>query len=528
MPKRTARARLSVLPRTDPVRLAPWLLLALALPRIVRLLYPAVWVEDDLLLESSFAAARGLRPYVDFAHAQMPLLEWVGSLYIRLVGASHLRMEILNGAAIYATSVLLFSVARRAAGARAATAASLLYACHSLVFRYHVWAREFFVSALVLGAVLVVLDGRIAARRQVLAAASLLCAACAIKLTAVVAVAAIVGYVAAGMRAPRLAAALGVTVAAAFAAFVAFCVWRYGQAFIFQAFLFHFLKGRGGADAGPFYIASLLDVLGPLALFGVLRFADRRRWNTALGLAMAVLAADLLFIAVLSPTAWGHNYLEAWPLVALLAGAGLDWLIDACRSARLAAAGAVAVTAVFLTSVTPLDNEASLRGSVYGFGFVSRAELAQLAGALAAGSDPHAEVVAPSFIAFEANRLQAIRYPENIGVMTVGREQWRTEGFRVARETFGSRSFFDLIDETSHIWNDQFARAIAPGGPVNAVIPDAPVQLLPLVNASPDALAARGFHLSERTEHFSLWLRPPGHVESRAETIQIGTRHTDL
>jgi hypothetical protein len=431
-----------------------------------------------------------------------------------------LRMEILNGAAIYATSVLLFFVARRAAGARAATSASLLYACHSLVFRYHVWAREFFVSALVLGAVLAVadvgevVDGAPPVRRKILTAASLLSAACAIKLTAVVAVAAIVGYVAAGMRAPRLAAALGGTVAAAFTAFVAFCCWRYGEAFVFQAFLFHFLKGRGGADAGPFYIASLLDVLGPLALFGSMRLADRRRWNGALGLAAAVLAADVLFIAVLSPTAWGHNYLEAWPLVALLGGAGVDWLIDACRGMRLTAAAAAIVAGVLLVWVTPLDNEAALRGSVYGFGFVPRAELATLAAGLASASDPQTEVVAPSFIAFEANRLQAIRYPENIGVMTAAHARWRADGLAAARREFGSRSFFDLIDQTSHIWNDQFARAIAAGGPVNAVIPDSPVQLLPLVNASPGALIARGFRLSARTAHFTLWVRAPGRVES--------------
>jgi hypothetical protein len=39
------------------------------------------------------------------------------------------------------------------------------------------------------------------------------------------------------------------------------------------------------------------------------------------------------------------------------------------------------------------------------------------------------------------------------------------------------------------------------------MIPDSPIQLLPLVNASPAALFDRGFRLALKTEHFSLWLR---------------------
>src|SRR5947209_18312999 len=98
MPQRASRrARASSAVPADPATLTTWLLAALAVPRLVRLLYPSIWVEDDLLLESALATAKGLRPYLDFAHAQMPLLEWLAGAYIRLVGASHVRMEILNG-----------------------------------------------------------------------------------------------------------------------------------------------------------------------------------------------------------------------------------------------------------------------------------------------------------------------------------------------------------------------------------------------------------------------------------------------
>ena len=518
------RARIAA-PPVDPPdqqRVVAWLLVALAIPRLIRILYPAVWVEDDLLLQSALAVSRGLRPYLEFDHAQMPALEWLAGLYVRVAGASHVSMEILNGAAIYATSVLLFLVARRAIGSRAAAAASLLYACHSLVFRYHVWAREFFVSALVLAALLVLLGERLSMWTRIAAAGALFCAACAVKLTAGVAVAAVCVYVALVMRAPLRAAALALAVGAGLSAVVALCYWRYGDPFVYQTFLFHFLKGRN-ADAGPSYIASLLDVLGPLALLGLWHVARPNRWSHALGLAGAVLVSYLLFFGTLSPTTWGHNYLEAWPFVCLLAGAGVAWLVDAWQTSWLRTAAAAAIALACLVWITPLGNEASLRGSVYGFGFVPRREVSELAAALRAATGRDEPVIAPSFIAFEANRLQAIRYPESRGVMQTGEDLRQSAGFAAARERFGSRNFFDLINDTSDVWNREVVRAIAPGGRVNAMIPDSDIQLLPLVDASPAALSDRGFRLALRTAHFTLWLRhAPSSTRHRTENVSGG------
>lgn len=517
---RRARPSAVVFSETEPLRLAWWLLVALAIPRVARILYPAVWVEDDLLLQCSLAVSKGLRPYLDFADAQMPLLEWIGGVYIRLAGASHVAMELLNGAAIYATSILIVLVGRRAAGARAAAAASLLYACHSLVFRYHVWAREFFVSALVLGAMLILLREPRSERSRILIVSTLLCAACAIKLTSGIAAIAVMAYVALPMRAPGRAMALAATFVVFFSTFVAFCYWRYGEPFIFQAFLFHLLKGADPTGAGPAYILSLLDVLGPLGVLGAWHLSRRTGWNHALGLASAVLVLYLLFFGLLSPTAWGHNYLEVWPFVCLLAGAGVAWLVDAWHTSWLRVGAGVASTAACLLWFTPLNNESALRGSVYGFGFVARRELSDLAGALRDATTNDDEVIAPSFIAFEAGRLQAIRFPENAGVMQAGDELRRSVGFREARARLGTKSFFDLINETSDIWTRDVVHAIAPDGRVHAFVPDSPIQLLPLVNASPTALSDRGFHPSLQTEHFTLWVRP-SHPSARQRTTNV-------
>src|SRR5437879_13884496 len=98
---------------TPTYQLGPLLLVVLAIPRLARLLYPQVWVEDDFYLEAAWMVSVGVRPYLDFVHPHLPLLEWIAACYLKIFGASHFSIEILNEAAIYATSVLTFKLAAR-------------------------------------------------------------------------------------------------------------------------------------------------------------------------------------------------------------------------------------------------------------------------------------------------------------------------------------------------------------------------------------------------------------------------------
>src|ERR1700681_2342341 len=104
------------------------LLIILVIPRLVRLFYPAIWVEDDFYLEAAWLVSAGMRPYVDFVHPHFPLLEYLSAGYFKIFGASHCSIEILNEAAIYATSLLTFKLAARVTTRRAATSAAILYA----------------------------------------------------------------------------------------------------------------------------------------------------------------------------------------------------------------------------------------------------------------------------------------------------------------------------------------------------------------------------------------------------------------
>ncbi len=487
----------------------------LLVPRILRMLYPEIWVEDDFYLESAWLVSVGMRPYLDFVQPHMPLLEWIAAGYLKLFGASYLSIEILNQAAIFATSILTYALARRGAGRPVAIAASILYAYSSLVFRYHAYERESFVAPLLILAAIVTLDDAMPAMRQAVLLALIFFVACAIKLTAVIPFPVMLIFIAVASSQAKACAtsriASAILSAAIFglalAAFSAILYRLYGSEFIFQTFVFHFLKGRDLGLNTALYPRLLLDLLVPLLFLGCRQIIADRIFNRGIILVLAIVAAEYAFYGVLSPTAWGHNYLEPLPFIAIVAAFGLIALAQAIRAPQWQfVTGGSALLLISLLWISPLINENWLHGSVYGFGFVPRSEISQLADALHAASKPDDDVIAPSFICFEANRRELIRYPETYGVYREAKAVYDRDGFFAARRRMGATDFFQLISDTRHYWTDQMRDAIA-SGKVSAVISDSPIQLLPLVLVPEDFLSANGFRPALITDHFTLWTR---------------------
>jgi hypothetical protein len=485
----------------------------LAVPRLLRIAYPAVWVEDDLYLQSAFNIASGLRPYVDFIHPQMPLLEWCAAVFIKIAGASHRSFEMLNGAAIYLTSVLVYALGAKAFDRRTGIAGSLLFACSSLVFRYHVFAREFFADACVLGACLVLVQEEIEPLLVALLGL-LLGVALTIKLTVGIEAAAIFGFLLIALKQPRRTIAAGAIALGVVGIVGAVAYALYGYEFFYQTVLFHFLKGWDTAGSGAAYVLRIIDVLGPLLCLGVARIVIRRELARPVLLTLITGGSSWLFYTFVSPTGWAHNYLEGLPFAAIIAGSGLVWAVDRFKGVEffrhrrlvsIVTASAWIVACLFW--ITPLHNENWFHGSVYGFGFVPRDELRQLSEGLQRTTPANAIVIAPMFVSFEANRVGLLRYPENVGVVRDGEAIVRTRGFAAARQELGRADFFELINSTSKYWVDLLTSSAAVGGPVNAIILDSPLQLLPLVDAPPDALTARGFEPALTTNHFVLWTR---------------------
>jgi dolichyl-phosphate-mannose-protein mannosyltransferase len=495
--------------------LGAMLMIILAIPRLVRLFYPAIWVEDDFYLEAAWLVSAGMKPYLDFVHPHFPLLEYLSAGYLKIFGASHFSIEILNEAAIYATSLLTFKLAARVTTRRAATSAAILYATSALVFRYHVYERECFVAPLVLAAAILALQ----AEASIIWMTVVLAAACFIKLTAMVEVAVIVAFLAMVQRRWRDAISLALAIAAAIIVATAFCYILYGSEFLFQTFIFHFMKGRTDWIGVLAYPLAILDLQLPLFVIGCVAVRRKALSDSGIILIFAIVAAEYLFFGILSPTSWGHNYLEALPFITIIGGIGVDWMLAqrqlAAKDSRAwIRLGTCAVS--FLVSIlwiAPLVNENWMQGSVYGFGFVSREEVSRIGAALHDASRPDDEVLAPAFISFQANRRELIRFPETYGVLREAELEYERDGFSRARAHLGSENFFQLIGETAHFWRDPIIKSIQ-DGKLNVVIPDSPVQLLPLVvppvllpPAFPQMLVDGGFRPVFQTDHFILWSR---------------------
>ncbi len=457
-----------------------------------------------------------MRPYLDFVHPHLPVLEWIAAAYIRVVGASYLRLELLNEAAIYITSILAFTLGMRVGGRPVAAASAILYAFSSLVFRYHAWERECFVAPLVLGALILALD--LATRRRgwrAVAIGVLLAFACAIKLTAAIPATVILLYIAIAERRLLYAIAIGICIAAALAILSAFCYWRYGFDFIFQVFFFHFMKGRDTTGRIALYPAVILDLLAPLAILGVIALGLQRAIDRTTAVVIAMAAAEYIFFGLLSPTAWGHNYLEALPYIAIVAAIGATRIIAAARDLIATEthrrvdwfwiSGGGALIIVCLALLTPLVNENWLRGSVYGFGFVPRYEISELASVIDQATAPGATIIAPSFVCFEANRIELVRFPETYGVYREARAEYAKYGFLAARARMGNEDFFRLIDDTAHYWTSEIQDAVT-HHKVKVVISDSPIQMMPIVAVPNSLLFKSGYRPVGRTAHFVVWM----------------------
>ena len=500
------------------------LLIILAIPRLMRLLYPEIWVEDDFYLEAAWLVSAGMRPYLDFVHPHFPLLEYFTAGYLRIFGASHFSIEILNEAAIYATSLLTFKLAATITNRRAATGAAILYATSSLVFRYHVYERECFVAPLLLGAAILALDDKQSggSYRRIGWIALALVGACLIKLTAFIAVGVIVVFMAFVLRRWRDAFVLAIGVALAMIIGTAVCYAMYGREFLFQTFIFHFMKGRSGLLSVMAYPLAILDVQLPLFVIGCIAVRREVRINSGAVLVLAMVAAEYLFYGILSPTSWGHNFLEPLPFIAIVGGIGVDRMIDQFQTESwifLAACAVFILTSIFW--IAPIENENWMQGSVYGFGFVPRDEVSRIGSALHDASHPDEEVLGPAFICFQANRREMIRFPETYGVWREAELEYQRDGFAQARAHLGRENFFRLIAETGHFWRDPIVKSIQDGS-LNAIVLDSPIQLLPLVLPPvllpadfPQVLVDNGFRPVARTEHFVLWRRGSLHSSVR-------------
>ncbi|MGE5242592.1 MAG: hypothetical protein ACM3SQ_00005 [Betaproteobacteria bacterium] len=334
----------------------------LAVPRIVRMAYPQVWIEDESYLNGAFMLARGWLPYRDFPLPHFPALEALLAAVFLVAPISIRTAEVVTGIAAVLGSALVFLLGReieRSADAprHMSTVAAIVFATSGLLFRYHVFEREVFVVPAVVGAVWILMrgDARLKARdpsgtRAASAVAgALLALAMAFKLTAVAPLVAVVaGLLLGGRRRDAIVVAitsLGLIALLALALTAAF-----GTDFIVQIALFRLVHATFPSVAVKLdemrYTLDVALALGGMGVVLLFWSGAWRRWTAPL----LQLASGFVFLVALNPTYWAHTGIELLPWLALPAGYAVASIGRPATRARAllctAAAGALLFTAV--------------------------------------------------------------------------------------------------------------------------------------------------------------------------------------
>jgi len=393
--------------------------LALVVPRLLRLAYPQIWIEDESYLTGAWMLSHAFLPYRDFPLPHFPLLEAALASIFRLTHASIRTAEVTTQIAALTGSLLVFALGGRIDGLLTGAVAAAIFATSGLLFRYHLFEREVFIVVPVIAAVLVASrqgrgapQGRSAeafalrhkpakalatqsranatatqsretrpaaqsrtrahgtessakalAERDSVLIGVLLFVALMIKLTAVAALAGI--GVQLWLQRDRRAAAIAVgTALALLLASTIVLAAAFGRDFLVQVFLFRAIHAEF-----PSLMVKLTEMrltmdlsLACGAAGAALMLWTRRAaaWTGPL----LQLAAGVVVLVLLNPTYWAHTGIELLPWLSLCGGFLVASVVRALRRSagphgRVSAARAytcAAAAAVLLLTVTPVRN----------------------------------------------------------------------------------------------------------------------------------------------------------------------------
>ena len=534
---------MSVNPRARTAFTAAFIAL-LALPRVARLVYPQIWIEDESYLNGAFMLARGWMPYRDFPLPHLPALELMMAAVFKVAPISIRTAEVVSAAAALAGSLLVFAIGVELTGARAGRSrhrprrsedragrpddlhyeygtgvwAAIIFATSALLFRYHIFEREVFDVVPVLVAVWLVERDHVrlkpdttyrAERRETATyalAGALVALAMAIKLTAVAALVALaIQLLVTGRR--RQAIVMTATAVGLVGLLSLVLAAVFGQDFIVQVVVFRLVHATFPSLATKIdEMRMTLDVslaAGAAGIVWLVWTGRARRWAGPL----LQLASGFVFLVLVNPTYWAHTGIELLPWLALTGGA-LVAAIPARRApAIVCAAGAIALL-VYVAPIRNLNWEAG-DGSTYGFGYRDRHDIARAAEYVRAHSADDALVATPPIIALAANRREVVPYGEVAGEIDEITALVRRDGYLAALESdaLRERGFWDSVRRSQERMAPVLDAALD-RHKIAVVIDDSSDDLFPIAMVSfpQEQLERAGYQLGAVWPHYEAWI----------------------
>jgi len=471
-------------------------LVAVILPRLIRMAWPRVQIEDDNYLYSAYLIHRGQTPYHDFVQANPPLLEQLTAPLFSVFGAHYRVGEALSALAILATAAALWRLGTRMYGLAAGLAAAVLYSWMPLVFRYHLYEREVYsLAASSVGLALAFWARSAAPERPgsgrctllLIAAGALFAVAFHCKQvglfpgSAFVLDALLTGEV-------RVALIAGGAMAAVGGGLLALDVGLYGPDVLLQSFALHLIKGA----PLPFglRLTRLAAELGPLLPLVAIGLWARRR-DAATRFLSLWIGLELLFMLLISSTFWPHYMV---PLLAPLVLLGAGALQPRTRKlGAVALAAGLALLAV-QSSANPQDR--------LGFGGVGREALARTAQLVQSLVPPDSDaLLCPPVVALEADRIKLYNYIDTLGFTRQLQAAYREGRLRAFLRNPPAESFGRTLARANATWVPEALDAVR-SGRVLAVIPEGELPI-PV-----EALVAAGYWLVDRNPWFDLYASP--------------------
>lgn len=386
-------------------------------PRLIRMLYHKVWLEDTMYLYAGFAIKNGLVPYRDFAHFHPPLLEFILSIFYRIFGTTYLTAEILTQSIVFIITFLIFIIGRRIKDEKTGLFAGLIFANSSLVFRYHIFGREIFTLFFAAIIIYMIIKWHELNFIKIIIISLLFVAGALCKFNMGVTFVAVIIYLVIIKISIKNTLSLVLITSGLFAVIFAIFYLLIGFQVFVQVFMVHFVKGTSFPSLlhALLFPTKILDITLAFGISGLFfLFLDRPKkvWL----LFVIYLACYIIFLVFLNPTAWPHNYIDTLLPLSLLGGlfvAGqykeIEQIIAAIKLKTLIKICLpLTIFIILILFFIPIKNLNWVFGSSYGFGYLLKKDISEVAKIVKENTTPDDLLILPSYLAVESQRRDMV------------------------------------------------------------------------------------------------------------------------